>query len=413
MLKKFSVVSLLTYSSILITFLTNVIIVRMLDSGNFGTYAFLIAIISIVEAPLIARGGELYLKNIGELWNNGYRKMAVDRTQDLIKNEKRLYLLVFFLYVVFGIILSVTKDVDPILVSMLALSIPFQTGYSVYKGFIVMTDKPIKLTILEVGFSVTFFTLSILGVYFFKLYGAVVAVSMCAFIKTIVFRWVYRSLLSNEDVLDLDEKKISLPLEVKVDKRSFHSILRNFAHNGIVQLDLIILGILQSAEMVALYKVAKSLAGLPLKISTPIWKVLYPKLVLSVNTRNSKEKIRVIQRGIILSSLFLAIVSVFCFVFGREIIVLLYGQDYIGSFQLFIILTLGYGVFYSVNGWFKIWAALLDNMIIGTVYYLSAMLFIVLFSYFFSYDLIYMSASISLILVLFSLKAYFLGRNFD
>ena len=83
---------------------------------------------------------------------------------------------------------------------------------------------------------------------------------------------------------------------------SFFSIVRSTVANGINQIDLILISFFQNSQDVALYRVAKSLASLPAKITFPIWRYLQPKLIFAIDNNDHKMMNKLIFSGTIISS---------------------------------------------------------------------------------------------------------------
>ena len=70
-----------------------------------------------------------------------------------------------------------------------------------------------------------------------------------------------------------------------------------------------------------------------------------------------------------------------------------------------------FGFFYAVNGWFKVWVALIDKMTIGSRFYLVAFLLTALLSYIFYDNVVHLSVSITLMMTAMTCYSYFIGMN--
>jgi|APSaa5957512535_1039671.scaffolds.fasta_scaffold04626_7 O-antigen/teichoic acid export membrane protein len=410
-MKNVKSISILTYLTIIIVFIANIMIVRELEVDSYGVFAFLLAIISIVEAPMISRGSELYLKNIGEYWHNGEYGKAVQNTKYLINMEIRVYFSVFLAFILLSILIFQFKDIDPIYLIVLALSIPFQIGYSVYKSHLTLVNEVFMLSIMEIIFAIFYLILIYVMVSIYGLIGLVLAISSSALIKTLISRFVFIKMLKkkNIDYHSIYAKKSI----INYKKRSLNSIYRNFTQSGIVQIDLIILGIFGQPTMVAFYKIAKTLAGLPLKVAIPIWKILYPDLVKSISTNNAQLKRTTIHKGMLATSIMLIVIIIFSYFYGEQLIALIYGNDYVHAYIPFLILIVGYGLFFAINGWFKIWVALIEKISIGSYFYTSTFILVSISILIFKDNIVNMALGVTFILSLMTFFAYLLGRKYE
>ena len=200
---------------------------------------------------------------------------------------------------------------------------------------------------------------------------------------------------------------------INYKKRSLNSIYRNFTQSGIVQIDLIILGIFGQPTMVAFYKIAKTLAGLPLKVAIPIWKILYPDLVKSISTNNAQLKRTTIHKGMLATSIMLIVIIIFSYFYGEQLIALIYGNDYVHAYIPFLILIVGYGLFFAINGWFKIWVALIEKISIGSYFYTSTFILVSISILIFKDNIVNMALGVTFILSLMTFFAYLLGRKYE
>ncbi len=401
-------ISLLTYFSIITVFITQVVIVRLLDISDYGVYAVIAAIISIIEAPLVTRGSELVLRIAGEKWNNGQREDAVAVINYVKKSERKMFWLVFSVLVVVSFVFFQFFDIDPLYLAILSFSIPMQVGFGGYKSFLTITNNVNLQSVIEVFYALFAFIAVYVGLTFFDIKGLLCALVISVVAKTQVSKLFYKKQLIKYSI-DPEFSKIYDVDQVDFRKRSFNSMFRMFSQNSILQADIIILGMMQKPELVAVYKVGKSLAGLPTKVSIPVWKYLYPSLVKSVNLQDSKLTNSVIKKGSLIVAL------LFCFIYiggwfvGEKMIQILYGTEYGDSYSIFLLLLIGYGAFYAVNGWFRIWVALIDEIFIGSIYYLVTLIFVIFVTLIFGSNLIILSTAISILMVVMVLFSYFFG----
>ena len=406
--KNIYLISTLTYFAIIVVFITQVVIVRLLGVADYGVYAIIAAVISITDGPLVTRGGELVLRVAGEKWNNGQRKDAIAVINYVIKTERKMFWFVYAALVVISFVFFRFFDIDPLYLAILSLSIPMQIGYGSYKSFLTITNNVSLQSFIEVFYALFAFAAVYVGLILFGLKGLLYAMVAAAILKTQVSRFFYEKQLAKYSI-DSDTVGIYDVDQVDFRKRSFNSMFRVFLQNGILQADIIILGLLQKPELVAVYKVGKSLAGLPTKVSIPVWKFLYPSLVKSVNLRDSDLARSTVKKGSLIVAFLFCLICIGGWFVGEKIIQMLYGMEYSDSYLVFLVLLIGYGAFYAVNGWFKTWVALIDEMFIGSIYYLVTLIFVIIISLFFNDNLIFLSTAISTLMVVMVFFSYVFG----
>lgn len=405
--KKIYSISLLTYLAIIIVFVTQVAIVRLLDISDYGLYATIAAIISIIEGPLVTRGGELVLRIAGEKWNKGKREDAVAVINYVVMNERTMFWIIFAVLAMVSYVAHFF-DIDPLYFVILSLSIPMQIGYGSYKSFLTITNNVNLQSVIEVSYALFTFAAVYTGLVLFDFYGLVCALVAATIVKTQVSKFFYQRQLirysidpSNVGVYDVDS--------LDFRKRSLNSMFRVFSQNGILQADIIILGLLQRPELVAIYKVSKSLAGLPTKVSIPVWKFLHPALVKSVNLQDASLAKLTIKKGSLIVAFLFAVIYIGAWFFGEKIIQILYGEGYSDSYPVFLILLIGYGAFYAVNGWFKTWVALINEALIGSIYYFLTLFSVILIAVFFNNNLVDLAIAISGLMIVMVFLSYVVG----
>jgi O-antigen/teichoic acid export membrane protein len=357
-----------TYSSIIITFIVNVLLIRMLNISEYGAYSFMLAIVGVIEGAVVARSGELYLRTVSENWHNKQKDSTISDAKYLIRQEMRLYIIVFALLVFLANMLEKMQVIsNSILLIVVALSIPLQLGKGIYKSHLTLTNKVKYQSYIEVRQSIFYALASIAATYFYGLNGLICSIPIITLFRTLSFRAIYL-------------KEIGLNLKtwrehstsMKVTNQwgtSTASIIRNIQLNGVSQIDILIIGIMSTPDTVALLKASKLLSGLPVKASIPIWKQEYPKIIESVISSDKKGLNRSILRGYFMSAAILLSILLVFQLFGKEIIQLLYKEEYANSFEVVFYLLLGYGAYFSANGWLKSWAVIAKSQLYGIYYY--------------------------------------------
>jgi O-antigen/teichoic acid export membrane protein len=267
------------------------------------------------------------------------------------------------------------------------------------------------LSIMEIIFAIFYLILIYVMVSIYGLIGLVSAISILALVKTLLSRAIFLKTLKRKN---LDYQSIHLKNSMlNYRQRSLNSVYRNFAQNGLRQIDLIILGAFGQPTVVALYKIAKTLAGLPAKAVTPIWRTLNPDLIKAISVNNKQLKRALLHKGMIIGSSILIAIIILSYLYGERVIILLYGDDYIHAYIPFLILSVGYGLFFAVNGWFKLWVSLIDKMFIGSYFYTLTFIFVCISTLIFKDSMLGVALGTTLILSIMTFFAYLLGRRYE
>jgi len=103
------------------------------------------------------------------------------------------------------------------------------------------------------------------------------------------------------------------------------------------QLDVIILGKLLGAEVVAIYKIAKDVTGLVSKVTDPIYQAIYPEFAkLLANNQNKKA-----QKVALKISFFAGLSGLFSYtifiIIGKWFIVMMFGDPFLSSYGVALV----------------------------------------------------------------------------
>lgn len=334
--------SLIKLGSLGFTFLVSVLLARILSLEDFGTYAFLISFIAVAAVliqlglpPLIIRFSQERQEKLGqnalfELWS-----------WSLFTSLKFSALVVlpisFFLLHAFNV---------GIVTTLLVLVIILLTGLGQIRGAMLRAFgrvgagffpehllKPILLIIFVFSISLLMdlvllqvIFLSALASFISFLYGA-----------SVLLRYPYgKGFLTH----------LKLNPEVR-DCNDYKNKLLSFTYVSVsvvvlANLDIIILGIIQSADEVAVYKVALSLSLMISILYTIVNNACQPKFSSCRNDKAETKKIYI--KVTLISAIFAAFILVFVFFFGESLIALVYGERFQSAFIPFLILSLGYTI---------------------------------------------------------------------
>ena len=344
-----SFVTLMSYATFGITFLTQVVLARLLEPTNYGIYIGSLAIIALVEVPLVVRGSEVSLRRLGTYWQQGGRNVS-GLVRRINYDDLRIFLAVFVLIILASGWLSAISGADHLFFIILTLIIPAQIGYGVFRSYFMIFDIVPLMVKFEMTYALSMLTLTVAGYSLYGMFGLAWAVVLSMLLKTYLAYLFTKRFLPAKDTS-------GIPFPEQTDHNdSLFSILRNLCSNGINQIDLVILAAFQSPQTVAIYKVAKSLSALPTKVSFPVWRYLQPKFIQAVLNDDKAKMRKSIYYGSAVLCLLLALIFPFVWIAGQELIALLYGQAYRDAFQPLLVLLIGIWAFNGLTGWFKIWA---------------------------------------------------------
>lgn len=392
------------YATLVLAALLQVAIVRLLGKENFGIYSTALAMVALVEVPLVVRGGEIALRMLGKAAREGDAEMLKCLARKIVRYDLLLYVFTFLLLSLVAWVAHRFLEFNPLLFVILALKIPAQAGFGVYKGYFTIFDKVTEMGRYEFVCVVALACLNLAGVLLGGIYGLAVSMVMAMVMET------YLAFLFTKSYLPAVEQGVTSPssrMQTTFTREGIFPVVRNLFFNGFNQIDILLLGVFQKPEIVAVYKVGKSLASLPIKIAFPVWRYLQPKLMEAIQTGDTRKEKRVILAGAgILGAV------MFCFLplvlFGGEsAIVFLYGEDFADAFKHFLILLIGIWAFHGVAGWFKFWVVVTHSRLHGIGVYAAAFfLTILLGAIFGSVSPVAMSYVVATVLLAMSFAAF-------
>ena len=353
----------------MVAFLLQVAIARLLGAEQFGIYSVTLAMVALIEVPLVVRGSELAMRSLGEaLRRNALYEMKV-LARSMFFYDLRLFISTSILLSVFAWALYPKLKIDPWLFMILTLMIPAQTGLGVFKSYFTIFDKVADMIRYELIYVVALAGLNLIGLVIWGLYGLGISMVLAMVVKTYLAYYFTQKYLPN--IEGTNSSNVHCP---SLTKEGMFSIIRNLFSNGFNQIDIILLGLFQKPEATALYKIGKSLASLPIKIAFPVWRYLQPKLMKAIQSGDKHEERRVILAGsLVLLFVMLCLIPPVLY-FGEEAIVFLYGEEYLGAFNYFLILVIGVWAFHGITGWFKLWVVVTNSRLFGIGVYAVAFL---------------------------------------
>lgn len=346
--------------------LLQVYIVRHISPASFGEYISANATVAFAEILFLTRGGEVALQHIGKYWSVGNHKAAYSVSRQLKKFDWILNWTFYFIVTLFALFFSKFLRLNPAYIIALALTIPSQIGYGVYKSMFISTHRLKYQAIFEMSYTIIYVGLCIVLVYLFKVPGLIGAIVLMSLLKTLAARAITEKWWP-EDARQNSENTITIGFKKGL---GIQPALRNAFINGANQVDLLMLNAAIGPQHAAVYKVSKSVASLPSYVANPVWSALRPRILQAWHTGDRKRLWRLITIPSLLMVSAFIIVIVPLWYFSDELLVLLYGKEYSSAALPFLILVVGTWVFHgSVNSWFNFLVIIDEKKLTGTLTY--------------------------------------------
>lgn len=125
----------------------------------------------------------------------------------------------------------------------------------------------------------------------------------------------------------------------------YRFMLHNYAASSISSLvkdaDILILGFFRAENEVGIYRVAKSIASLFSNISSSLGLIVYYDFSKLIDRNQYCELKKIIRKLSIITSIFSVFLVILAYLFGRDLLVLLYSEKFSDAYDVFIIMFIG------------------------------------------------------------------------
>jgi PST family polysaccharide transporter len=378
--------SLTSISSVLFSLsqiIIQLIVIRNSSISEYGVFAFTYSIFSVFDLLVSGYSSDISLQIIGRNSVSSKIHEQTDTLSLLFTRDIKAHSIGFGIALFIGFFLSFTDNFSFLYYSILLFGTIFNIGYSSIKSILIAYNLIELQTKYEL---ICIFMSLFLGICFTLIGGAtgyVISLSVYIFLKLIVGYYIIstKGLKINNIIKGLFSRK---SLQVIEPKMVFFSILRNGLVNLTNQLDMLLLGVLPfSSSVIAQYKVAKTLSGLPAKIVYPVWAAIRGRMVEAYYNKNFiRLKSLILKPTLVFLFVFL-FVFVFCYFTADQMVILLYGKEYLFSAQIFIILLCGSLILQLISNWFNFWVIIanknqhyITSLVLQIVFLVFATLFI-------------------------------------
>lgn len=350
------------------TFIVQVYVVRTVQVSDYGQYAAIQALVSLVEAVFVARGGEVALQFIGQYWQVDMARALGYRSR-LDYLEARLNFLIYFFVVMAGYSLSAVLNFRWGWLALLALTIPSQIGYGVSKGVFIVAGRLKSLAVLEMICTAVFVVLAITCTAWLGIQGLLIALVVNSVVKTALARWF------SKDFWSAGLVAVASGYDDELNKSLFrsaniHSIVRNTFMNGASHGDVLLVSALRGPEAAGLYKAAKTIAAIPVRAVAPAWIALRPRIMASWRKHDvHRIRLLLILPGALLTAF--GVIGIFPLVkCGEVLVTLAFGDSYRAATAVALWLLLGTWILGAVTGWLNFACAITTRKMAGSLIYL-------------------------------------------
>jgi O-antigen/teichoic acid export membrane protein len=148
---------------------------------------------------------------------------------------------------------------------------------------------------------------------------------------------------------------------------SLHAVLRGLLSNCAGNADVLILSLSGRPEVVAVYRVAKSLASLPTKMAAPLWVVFRPRLLTALRADEHRRYCSLVIRVATLFALGSVAVILAAWLLGEPLLSHFYGPAYATALHPLVILIVASSVFGAVTGWLPFTMIISSRKTLGTM----------------------------------------------
>ncbi len=360
--------------------LVQVLAVRHTSVKDFGDFVIANTIESIIEVVFISKSSELAFQYLGKYWISNDFTAAKICANRIIKIDLATNVSITIIVSFISLILGKILNFNPFYILILILQIPSQIGYGVYKSIFVCASKVKQQAIVEIVFSTFQLVVCSISIIQIGIYGLLFSYPILALVKNLISYWITRKWWGDIDHKLLSSKEYHSNI---INSKSwlyfsFHSIIRNIFNHSSGQVDVLLLS-LRGAEAVAVYKIAKSLASLPIRVIGPIWNATRPKIIESYHKKEYNRLRKIIGIPSFLMLAFSIPSFIVLLLIADQLFINIYGNIYASATQPFLILLIGNTALGALTGWFKFWIVISKFNTLGTinsVLFLSLSLFL-------------------------------------
>src|SRR5262249_9662270 len=153
--------------------------------------------------------------------------------------------------------------------------------------------------------------------------------------KTTLTRWMSRSLIPVDDA---DVEVPQGPPPKRPTRVTVYSVVRSILSGSAEHADTLMLNAVLGPAAAGTYRLAKSLASLPSRVSGPVWNALRPGIARAWSLGDRAEKLRAVGRPALAMLAAMAVVLPALYWYRSDLVVKIYGMQAVAAATPFAVL---------------------------------------------------------------------------
>lgn len=334
--------------------------VRYSRPDDYGAYVYTFTVYTVIETLITSTLADISTHRLSASVVQGRKEQVqTDIVAQFALEARVLWLSWLVLMLLTAVVwFAGPRVLQPVYWIILALSLPFCTGYSIAKSILVASNNIRLLTTFEIYSSVVMILLSVCCIYEWGIWGVVIANPAYTLLKTASAYVVinrYTAYRFQPGLL----RAVWSRIDTQTSRRfATHTVLRNGFYNLANQLDILLIGLVQTPANIAFYKVAKTLASMPSRMILPVWAALRGRIVEAFHKKDHKRLASLVLKPIGWMALGSLLCAGLAWLLLPAVITWLYTADYMPAFLPAIVIMVGYSLFQIAMGWFNIWVVI-------------------------------------------------------
>ncbi|NRG48142.1 oligosaccharide flippase family protein, partial [Bacillus sp. CRN 9] len=342
--------AVLSYISIVLTLVVGLIytpiLIRFLGQSDYGLYSIVLAMASYLSLMDMGVGNAI-VRYIARNRAIGDAK----KESDLIGQFLLFFLSISVLTLIIGITISMnahnifkdslrTSDINTAQVMMIILTINFAVSFPL-NVFSAVLQAYERFIFLKISSIIRIISVPIITLIVLSLGGRLIFMTIITTfvnISILLFGYFYCKKIIG---IKVTFSPISRDLKREIFTYAFLIFLTSIADKIYWQTDQILLGILKSSEIVAIYAVSIQFVMIFISLSTALSSLFLPKVSKIVTEKNHLPKLNQLFISVSRLQFFVLGLAFSGFiVFGKEFITLWAGPSYEGAYSILIILMI-------------------------------------------------------------------------
>lgn len=350
-----------------------IVLARSTTPAVFGQVALAQAMVALVEAALVARGAEVAIQILGQNWSKGGARLKA-----IVRHLMRYDILIttagYFAFAGAALVLAPAFGANGLYIAALGLAVVFQIGYGMRRSLFLLNNQVRRQAIFETVQSCLMLGVTAPLIWLFGEWGLVAGTLASAAIKNLGVHLQTADLwreAKHAPVIDIGDQ-IARPIRIS----SVHSVLRNLLTNGAANADILILGLLGRPEVVAAYRVAKTLSSMPIRIAGPMWVVLRPRLLAALLADDHRRYCLIVGKAAALFAVASVVSIVAAWAIGRPVLLHFYGTAYEAALYPLLVLMIGSSIFGAITGWLSFTMIITSRKSLGTAIFAAQLVLV-------------------------------------